>query len=208
MTARVSIGYNEYINDNHFNPMKVNRNGKATSLTQEQFEQLLEVAPSPKHRMLWALQRYTAGRIGETLSLTWADITSGFVVHAAAKTKMKKTRQVPVCPQLQAEIDRYRAAWVEEHGSQPRGGEYPVHSQDSTTQPLTRQAADYALRTAAKAVGLVGVSTHSFRRTAAQLATDGGVPLTVVQALTGHASLSSLSEYLEPSPAQILTCFG
>ena len=73
---------------------------------------------------------------------------------------------------------------------------------------MTRQAADKALRGACMRVGLTGVSLHSFRRTAAQDAVDRGVPLHVVQALTGHKSLGSLGEYLAATEAQVLVAIG
>ena len=73
---------------------------------------------------------------------------------------------------------------------------------------MTRQAADKALRGACMRVGLMGVSLHSFRRTAAQDAVNRGVPLHVVQALTGHKSLGSLGEYLAATEEQVLAAIG
>lgn len=73
---------------------------------------------------------------------------------------------------------------------------------------MSRQAADKALRQTCSRIGLEGVSLHSFRRTAAQDAVDRGLPLHVVQALTGHKSLGSLGEYLEPSESQVLEAIG
>jgi integrase len=52
------------------------------------------------------------------------------------------------------------------------------------------------------------VSLHSFRRTAAQDAVKRGLPLHVVQALTGHKSLGSLGEYLQASEAEVLAAIG
>ena len=78
----------------------------------------------------------------------------------------------------------------------------------STTSPMSRQAADKALRQTCSRIGLEGVSLHSFRRTAAQDAVDRGLPLHVVQALTGHKSLGWLGEYLAPSESQVLAAIG
>ena len=36
--------------------VKVQRNGQATVLSPEQLDQLLDAAPSPRYRALWALQ--------------------------------------------------------------------------------------------------------------------------------------------------------
>ena len=187
--------------------MKINRNGKASALTDQQFKVLLDAAPSPKHRMLWALQRYTAARIGEALQVTWAATAGGRITFLKRTTKTKATRQVPICHQLQVELDRYQAHWQASLGAQS-GAEYLFHTDDSTTQPMTRQAADKALRKTTSLIGIDGASTHTFRRTAAQAAVEMGAPLRHVMALTGHKSLGSLGEYLDASDSDVLACLG
>ncbi len=188
--------------------MKVSRNGKAAALNAEQFEALLGAAPSPRYRVLWSVQRWTAARISEALALNWADVAGGKVTYRRANTKTKSTRQVPQVPQLRAELLRYRSEWAIEHGHAPLSHEALFPAAGSTTSSMTRQAADKALRGVCLCIGLEGVSLHSFRRTAAQDAVDRGVPLHVVQALTGHRSLGSLGEYLAASEEQILTAIG
>ena len=188
--------------------MKVARNGKAAALNAEQFEGLLNAAPSPRYRALWSVQRWTAARISEALALTWADVAGGKVTYRRANTKTKSTRQVPQVQQLQAVLLRYRSEWAAEYGQLPAPSEALFPAAGSTTSFMTRQAADKALRAACMRVGLMGVSLHSFRRTAAQDAVDRGVPLHVVQALTGHKSLGSLGEYLAATEEQVLAAIG
>lgn len=187
--------------------MKIDRNGKAASLTEEQLDQLLEAAPSPRYATLWSIQRWTAARISEALALTWGDL-NGVVTFRKANTKTKTTRQVPISPRLAAALDAYRIAWSEEHGHPPDPSERLFPAMGSTTQPMTRQAADKALRSTCSALGLQGVSTHSFRRSLAQSAVRRGVPLHVVQRVTGHKSLGSLGEYLDASEAEVLEAIG
>jgi integrase/recombinase XerD len=64
--------------------------------------------------------------------------------------------------------------------------------------------ADWLLDQALADVGLegVGISTHSFRRTALTNLSNAGVPLRVIQEISGHRSLASLQRYLEVSPEQ------
>jgi len=188
--------------------MKVARNGKAAALSAEQFAALLEAAPSSRYRALWSVQRWTAARITEALALTWADVAGGKVTYRRASTKTKSTRQLPQVEQLKGELERYLAAWDEDHGHEPLPHEALFPAAGSTTSPMTRQAADKALRATCRGIGLEGVSLHSFRRTAAQDAVDRGVPLHVVQALTGHKSLGSLGEYLAASEAQVLAAIS
>ncbi len=47
-------------------------------------------------------------------------------------------------------------------------------------------------------------STHSFRRTALTQMSNAGIPLRVVQEISGHRNLEQLQRYLEVSDDQIL----
>lgn len=141
--------------------------------------------------------------MSEALALRWGDI-NGCVSFRRSTTKTKATRQVPAAAALLKEIAAYRKAWHAEHGHPPAKDENLFPAAGSTTQPQTRQAADKALRATCAALGLEGVSTHSFRRSLAQSAVRRGVPLHVVQAVTGHKSLGSLGEYLSATEAEVL----
>lgn len=69
---------------------------------------------------------------------------------------------------------------------------------------MTRAAADTILKSACQRVGLIGVSTHSFRRTALTRMHNAGVPLRVIQEISGHSSLETLQRYLEVTDQQIV----
>lgn len=187
--------------------MKNDRHGAAATLTEDQLDALLEAAPSPRYRALWAIQRWSAARIGEALALTWGDL-NGVVTFRKANTKTKTTRQVPTSPRLAAELATYRQAWAIDHGHAPAAGECLFPALGSTTQPQSRQAADKALRSTCAALGLEGVSTHSFRRSLATAAVRRGVPLHVVQRITGHKSLGSLGHYLEADESEVLAAIA
>lgn len=183
--------------------MKVDRHGSAAVLTDDQLDALLDAAPSPRYRALWAVQRWTAGRISEVLTLTWGDI-NGKVTYRRANTKTKTTRQVPTAPRLEAELIAYRQAWEAEHGHLPTRDEALFPAKGSTHTPMTRQAADKALRQTCEVLGLQGVSTHSFRRSLATSAVRRGVSLHVIQKVTGHKSLGSLGHYLEADDEEVM----
>ena len=76
---------------------------------------------------------------------------------------------------------------------------------------LTRFMADKILKAACDSacapgnglrVGLVGVSTHSFRHTALTMMSSAGIPLRVIQEISGHNDLRTLQRYLEVTPEQ------
>ncbi|MGB5711949.1 MAG: tyrosine-type recombinase/integrase, partial [Waterburya sp.] len=52
-------------------------------------------------------------------------------------------------------------------------------------------------------VGIEGVSTHSFRRTALTQMSTAGVPIRVIQEISGHRTLDELYKYLEVRPEQV-----
>jgi integrase/recombinase XerD len=65
---------------------------------------------------------------------------------------------------------------------------------------------DYAailLRRAFFRAGIEGASTHSFRRTALTRMSNAGIPLRIIQEISGHRNLEQLQKYLEVEPAQV-----
>ena len=69
---------------------------------------------------------------------------------------------------------------------------------------LHRDSGIWLLRSACARVGLEGVSTHSFRRTALTQMSNAGIPLRVIQEISGHRTLDELYKYLEVKPEQVL----
>jgi integrase/recombinase XerD len=67
---------------------------------------------------------------------------------------------------------------------------------------MTRFMADKILKKACERIGVVGVSTHSFRRTALTQMSSAGIPLRHIQEISGHNDLGTLQRYLEVSPDQ------
>ncbi|MHC5721692.1 MAG: tyrosine-type recombinase/integrase, partial [Nostoc sp.] len=62
----------------------------------------------------------------------------------------------------------------------------------------------WILRVACKKVGVEGVSSHSFRRTALTSMSNAGIPLRVIQEISGHRTLDELYKYLEVREDQVL----
>jgi integrase/recombinase XerD len=103
-----------------------------------------------------------------------------------------------------AELVAYRSAWEAEHGHAPAKDEALFPAKGSTHTPMSRQAADKALRQTCATLALEGVSTHSFRRSFATGALKRGVGLPTIQRVTGHKSLGSLGHYLDVDEAEVL----
>ena len=68
---------------------------------------------------------------------------------------------------------------------------------------LTRIMADKILRAACKRIGIEGVSTHSFRRTALTQRHNAGIHLRHIQEISGHNDLGTLQRYLKEPQKQL-----
>lgn len=184
---------------------KTNGSGQATTLSPDQLDQLLAGAPSPEHRFLWAVMRFTGSRVTETLKLTWGAIHSDRIVFVKSTTKTRTTREPLIGARLRAEVDRFRSAWIERHGKEPSSADIVFAGRYGLGEAMARQTCDLALRQTIKALGLpTGVSLHSFRRSLATTMVQSGTSLMTVARFTGHASLEQLRRYVDVSPSDEL----
>ena len=173
--------------------MKVSGNGQGKILTAEELRLLFtDGFTTPRDRALFGICLYTGCRVSEALALQTTDMKSGTITFRKSTTKGKlKTRVVDIQAGLAELLADY----------QPSPGPlFP--GLRGVTERLTRFAADKILRDACKRVGLVGVSTHSFRRTALTMMSSAGVPLRHIQEISGHNDLGTLQRYLEVTPEQ------
>jgi integrase/recombinase XerD len=162
---------------------KVNRNGQAAVLTDEQLAELLDSLPQP-HRLIFAICYFCSSRIGEVVQLQRSDIVGDRIVFRARTTKTKQTREMKISTKLQVELDTF--------GLPESGYLFPGRFKGH----LTTQATDKALRKACDYLAIRGASTHSFRRTGLTNLYRQGVPLKTLQQRTGHADLGNLAKYL------------
>lgn len=188
---------------------KTNGSGQATTLTPEQMDRLMDAAPSPEQRCLWAVMRFTGSRVTETLRLTWGAVHSDRIVFVARSTKTRTTREPRIGASLAAELERYRQHWVLRHGREPRGKDLVFPGRFGLGEPMTRQAADLALRQTLGRLDLpTGVSLHSFRRSLATTMAQAGASLVTVARFTGHASLEQLRRYIDVDPSDELAALA
>jgi len=173
--------------------MKVSGNGQGKILTTDELRLLFtDGLRSPRDRALFGICLFTGCRVSEALALQTTDIKGGTLTFRKSTTKGKlKTRVVDIQPGLAQLLEAY----------QPKPGAlFPGMRGLSPT--LTRFTADKILRDACQRVGLEGVSTHSFRRTALTQMANAGIPLRHIQEISGHNDLGTLQRYLEVTPEQ------
>jgi integrase/recombinase XerD len=159
-------------------------------LSAEQISQMLEAA-SPRDAALVAILTAGACRAGEALLLQWADISAtGTLVIPAEITKAGRSRSVALPDAARLHLQRWRQLC-------------PVTQRDwlfpgqPISRPLSVRGAQKAIAALAAQLGLQGVSSHSFRRSAITAAHQAGLPWRTVAEVSGHADLRSLERYIE-----------
>ncbi|HEY9295812.1 MAG TPA: site-specific integrase, partial [Phormidium sp.] len=162
-------------------------------LTQAELRQLFtEGFVSPRDRALFAICLFAGCRVSEALAVKTTDIKGGTLTLRKCNTKGKlRTRMVDIQPGLASLLEAYQP---KKPGLLFPGGR--------PAMPMTRFMADKILKKACERVGIVGVSTHSFRRTALTQMCSAGIPLRHIQEISGHNDLGTLQRYLEVSPDQ------
>lgn len=178
--------------------MKIDRNGQAKILEATEIADLLTRGlETDRDRVLAATLLYTGCRIGEACQLKFQNISGDRVIFPKAITKGKRgTREIPISPRLQLLLNNYRRIYDRgdhEYLLPGRWGRGHLHP----------SSADKILREAFERVGIVGASSHSFRRTALTRMHREGIPLGTIQKISGHESLAALQRYLEVSEGEL-----
>jgi integrase/recombinase XerD len=183
---------------------KIDRHGQAAILSPAQIELLfVEGLQADRDRALFGVCLYSACRIAEACSMLSEDVYTAtgkvrdFINIRKAATKGKlATRTIPVIEDLRSLL----IVW------QPHAGPtylFPGRHSSQSFRHITSDSAAVILREACKRVGIEGASTHSFRRTALTQMSNAGIPLRVIQQVSGHRTLTELQKYLEVSDAQV-----
>lgn len=181
--------------------MKIDRHGKAKILTQAEIQLLFSQGfQEERDRALFGICLFTACRVNEAVTLKLVDVydTAASVrpklIIRKGNTKGKlATRTIPVIEDLRLILTNYQP---------PAGQQYLFPGRFSGH--IDPESASRIFRKACRRVGIEGASTHSFRRTALTQMSDAGIPLRIIQEVSGHRSLSQLQNYLEVQDSQVL----
>jgi|TARA_Y100000361_G_scaffold102098_1_gene91904 integrase/recombinase XerD len=179
--------------------MKTNRNGQALVLSTAELDLLIEELPGGVHTVLASVCRRTGCRISEARQLKWENIFPGGITFPKSVCKNKlESRTVPIFSNLYDLLMEWKKEQELIKGEQLSPGAW-VFVGRFGDKPITRQAHGKQLQKTIKRLGLLGVSSHSYRRSALTSASSKGLPLKAIQTLSGHKSLAVLSKYLEVS---------
>lgn len=182
--------------------MKIDRHGKAKVLTQEEIQRLFTAGlTTARDRTLCAVMLYTGCRVNEAVTLKITDvydkkgrIRPELILRKGNTKGQLATRTIPVLDDLRHFLEQYQPPTTSEGFLFPgRWGRGHLHS----------DSASIIFREGCKTVDIEGASTHSFRRTALTLMSNAGIPLRVIQEISGHRNLEQLQRYLEVESSQV-----
>jgi integrase/recombinase XerD len=180
--------------------MKINRYGQSKILTPQEIDLLFNQGlTNERDRTLFAVCLFSACRIAEACTLLTEDVYNhagevrAVLIVRKNHTKGKlATRNIPVLEDLRIILKAYR----------PQAGRIYLFP-GRYCGYLNPDTAARFLREACARIGIEGVSTHSFRRTALTQMSNAGIPLRIIQEISGHRNLEQLQRYLEVHPNQV-----
>ena len=177
--------------------MKKNRFGQAKVLDTEELDLVIKYLPSKFHQVLATTLRNTGARVGEVIQLTWGDIEEESILFPATIVKRKlKSREIFISKTFYKCLMDWKEDWTLFKGRQPLPEDFIFYGRFEGSH-VTERAFQLALESGFERAEIVGGSSHSFRRSMLSTLHKKGVPLKVIQSLSGHQSLSTLSLYLE-----------
>jgi site-specific recombinase XerD len=166
-------------------------------LSQEEVTRLIQCAGSPLHR-IWLLMLYaTDMRREELVRLKIGDIDSDRMLIRVRQGKGRKDRDIILSPKLLQELrDYWRAA-----NPKPKTYLFPGKGRHPNADtPIDSRSIFNAVRQAAKRAGIdKPVHPHTLRHCFATHLLESGADLLTIQALLGHADLTTTSRYLHLS---------
>ena len=177
---------------------KTNRSGKSACLTENQIESFCSNLPI-KYSLLAELMYYSAGRVKEitTIKVRNLNFQDGTLTIEKSSTKTKESRMVPIHPRVMEGLE----SWVRQHDL--KNEDYVFFTESKNTRftkgekSISTQSVDQFFRKTFDWVGIIGGSTHSFRRSRLTHLLQRGWNLREIMDISGHRNLLSLQQYLD-----------
>ena len=151
--------------------MKKNRFGQAKVLDTEELDLVIKYLPSKFHQVLANTLRNTGARVGEVIQLTWNDVEEESILFP-------------------------KEDWTLFKGRKPLPEDYIFYGRFNGSH-ITSRAFFLALEKSLERAEIRGATSHSFRRSQLTKLHKSGLPLKIIQSLSGHSSLNTLSLYLQ-----------
>ena len=179
--------------------MKINRYGQAKVLDSQELDLVINYLPSKFHQVLALTLRNTGARISEVIQLTWRDVEKESILFPKTIVNRKLTsRESFISESCYKCLMDWKQEWTLFKGREPLPEDYIFYGRFDGSH-ITSRAFFLALQKSLERAEIVGATSHSFRRSALTKLHKSGLPLKIIQSLSGHSSLNTLSLYLQVS---------
>lgn len=172
-------------------------------LSRSEVRRILAVAPSLKARVMLSLAYGCGLRASEVVRLKVGDIDGEQNIIRIVQSKGRKDRNVMLPVDV---LSLLRVWWTE----RPTGGDFGVSGPDRVLFPgyggrhLSARQISRLFKQAARAAGITKpVTLHTLRHSFATHLLERGVDIRVIQALLGHAKLTTTSHYTSVATGMI-----
>ncbi|MEG4924469.1 MULTISPECIES: tyrosine-type recombinase/integrase [unclassified Microcoleus] len=174
--------------------MKIEGHGQAKILTQEEIELLFnEGLLFDRDRTLFGVCLYTACSIAEACSLKVINVfTPAGVIRSETIIRFRQHQRQARHPHY-PDRSRVEAAVrnLQKHLSHPYL--FPSRHLNHRWKHANPEAASHLFQEACERVGITGASTHSLRRSALTQMSNAGIPLRIVQEISGHRNARTVA---------------
>ena len=177
--------------------MKINRYGQAKVLDSQELDLVINYLPSKFHQVLALTLRNTGARISEVIQLTWRDVEKESILFPKTIVKRKlKSREIFISESFYKCLMDWKQEWTLFKGREPLPEDYIFYGRFNGSH-ITSRAFFLALEKSLERAKIRGATSHSFRRSQLTKLHKSGLPLKIIQSLSGHSSLNTLSLYLQ-----------
>jgi site-specific recombinase XerD len=172
------------------------------SIPDDQFNEIFAELPSHRDRALVAFYVSTGARASELLSVTQGGLDFGRSVITVVRKGSQAAQELPASPDAFVWLRLYQ---LEYEAEIPRGRNKPLWwTLRRPVRPLTYHAVHRMFERVNARAG-TQATLHSLRHTASyRMAEDPQLPLTDVQLVLGHASLSTTQLYTMPRKEDVI----
>ncbi len=198
----------------HHNPMEPQRNDRTgryrptvparipRSVPDEEFNEIFARLPSHRDRALVAFYVSTGARASELLSVVQGGVDPGRQLIRVIRKGSRAAQELPASSDAFVWLRLYQ---VEMGELTPSGRRQPLWwTLRRPLRPLTYHGAHRMFERVNRSAG-TSATLHSLRHTAAyRMAEDPALPITDVQAVLGHAQLTTTQIYLTPRKEDVI----
>jgi len=152
-------------------------------------------ADNPRNYALIVFGMNSSLRVGDLLTLKWADLRDREDWKEHVYLREQKTGKAKQFLINQAGLEALQRLW--DSLDYPGLSEYVFKSREGANKAITRQQAYNIIKGSCEAVGVrERVGTHTLRKTWGYWAWKNGVPITLISEIYNHADLKTTRRYL------------